>query len=123
VREKIVDYRAEEFYVLVDEGKLCGELSGIVPVEVIPMAEGVVRRELALLGALEAPVRMEGKKKFISDNGNLILHAKFGKIGDPAELEWGINEIPGVVDNGLFTKSASVAVVVGSASGTARVLE
>ena len=123
VREKIVDYRAKEFYVLVGEGKLCDELSGIVPVEAIPMAEGAVRRELAALGALEAPARMEGKMKFISDNGNPVLHAKFGKIGDPSELEWRINEIPGVVDNGLFTKGASVAVIVGSASGTARVLE
>lgn len=123
VREKIVDYRAKEFYVLVGEEKLCEELSGIVPVEVIPMAEEAVRRELAALGAPEAPARMDGRKKFASDNGNLILHAKFGGIEDPPELEWRINEIPGVVDNGLFTKSASVAVVVGSASGTARVLE
>ncbi len=123
VREKIVDYRATRFFVLVGENKLCDELSGIVPVEVVPLAEEAVRRDLAILGASEAPARMDGKKKFLSDNGNALLHAKFGKIEDPAELEWRINEIPGVVDNGLFTKNDAVSVIVGSTNGTARVLE
>lgn len=120
VREKIVDYRARKFYVMVGEGKLVEKLSGIVPVEVIPMAEEPVRRELIGLGARRAEARMDGKKKFVSDNGNTILHAEFGKIADPERMDANITKLPGVLESGLFV-SRNVTVVVGKKDGTAKV--
>lgn len=122
VREKIVDYRAGRFYVMVSESKLVPKLSGIVPVEVIPMSEEHVRRELLGLGALSAHTRMEGGKKFVSDNGNFIIDAKFLEISDPKALETDIMRLPGVVDNGIFT-SRNVVALVGSQSGACRRLD
>ena len=122
VREKIVDYRARRFYVLVGENKLVKQLSGIVPVEVIPMSEEHVRRELVGMGAKSAQTRMDNGKKFVSDNGNFILHADFPKIPDPKALETDIMRLPGVVDNGIFT-SRNVAIVVGKKDGTSKILE
>lgn len=122
VREKIVDYRAEKFVVMVGENKMARALSGIVPVEAIPLAEEAVRRELFALGAKSAATRMDGKKKFVSDNGNLIIHAEFGAIEEPKRMEEKLNWIPGVVDNGIFT-SQNVTVVVGNQDGTARIIE
>jgi ribose 5-phosphate isomerase A len=122
VREKIVDYRAEKFIVMVGENKMVESLCGIVPVEVIPLAEEAVRRELLALGAKAAPTRMEDGKKFVSDNGNFILHAEFGPLSDPKRMEERINWIPGVVDNGIFT-SQNVTVVVGRKDGSAQTIE
>lgn len=121
VREKIVDYRATKFYVMVGENKLVKQLSGIVPVEVIPLAEEPVRSELMGLGAKSAPARMDGAKKFISDNGNIILHADFPPISEPQKLERDIVRLPGVVDCGIFT-SKNAVVVAGKPDGTCRVL-
>ena len=122
VREKIVDYRARKFYVMVGEGKLVKRLSGIVPVEVMPIAEEPIRRELVGMGAKSAPTRMDGAEKFVSDNGNFILHADFPEMADPEKLERDIVKLPGVVDSGIFT-SKNAVVVVGKADGTGRVLE
>ncbi len=118
VREKIVDYRAKKFVVMVGENKLVRTLSGVVPVEVIPLAEEAVKRELLGMGAKKVEARRDRGKKFLSDNGNMILHAHFGKIFNPKGLEQEINAIPGVVDNGIFT-SKNVAVVVGRKDGSA----
>lgn len=122
VREKIVDYRATKFYVMVGENKLVKALSGIVPVEVIPLAEEPVRRELVGLGAKSANTRAEGKQKFVSDNGNTIIHAEFGDIGDPKRLEEDIVRLPGVVENGIFT-SRNAVIIAGKKDGKASVLE
>ncbi|MCX8194788.1 MAG: ribose-5-phosphate isomerase RpiA [Candidatus Micrarchaeota archaeon] len=111
VREKIVDYRAERFVVMVGPSKRVWSLSGIVPVEVIPLAEEAVRRDLALLGAKSALTRKAGKKKFVSDNGNLIIDAEFPEIKDAACLEDKINSIPGVVDNGIFAHKKPTVIV------------
>jgi ribose 5-phosphate isomerase A len=121
VREKIVDYRAMKFYVMVGEGKLVKKLSGIVPVEVIPLAGEPVRRELVGLGAKSAQARMDGGKKFISDNGNIILHADFPEISDPKKLDDDIVKLPGVLESGIFT-SRNVLVIAGKPDGTCRVL-
>jgi ribose 5-phosphate isomerase A len=121
VREKIVDYRARKFYVLVGENKMVKELSGIVPVEVIPLAEEPVRRELIGLGARTVANSMDGAKKFISDNGNIILHPDFQKISDPVALDGSIVKLPGVLESGIFT-SRNVAVLVGRKDGTSKVL-
>ncbi|MFA5929911.1 MAG: ribose-5-phosphate isomerase RpiA [Candidatus Micrarchaeia archaeon] len=122
VREKIVDYRARRFYVMVGENKLVKALSGIVPVETIPMSEEHVRRELVGMGAASAQTRMDGAEKFVSDNGNLILHAAFQKIPDPEWLDAQITRLPGVLESGIFT-SRNVTAVVGKPDGTGRLLE
>ena len=122
VREKIADYRAETLVIMVGPDKMATWLSGIVPVEVIPMAEKAVKRDLMeKLGALKIETRMNGRRKFVSDNSNLILHVEFGPIKNPPVLEQRINEIAGVVDNGLFTKKKPV-VIVGMTDGTARTI-
>jgi len=122
VREKIVDYRARRFYVMAGENKLVKRLSGVVPVEIIPMSEEHVRRELVGMGAASASTRMAGAKKFITDNGNVILHADFPEIKDPEWLDTQITKLPGVLESGIFT-SRNVAVVVGKQDGTSRMLE
>jgi len=121
VREKIVDYRADKFVVMVGENKMAPRLSGIVPVEVIPLAEEAVKRDLMKLGATRFETRMDGRRKFVSDNSNLILHAEFPKIKDPKRLENEINAIAGVVDNGLFTEKKPI-VIVGMENGGARTI-
>jgi ribose 5-phosphate isomerase A len=92
-----------------------------VPVEVIPLAERAVARDLAELGSTAVQARMEGKKKFMSDNGNLILHAVFPEIFEPDELEEGINRIAGVVDNGIFAQKKT-KIVVGKEDSASRAL-
>ena len=119
VREKIVDYRADKFVVMVGENKMVKRLAGIVPVEVIPLAEDAVKQDLVRLGAKRFETRMDGRRKFISDNSNLILHVEFGEISDPATLEDELNRIAGVVDNGLFTRKRPI-VIVGMQNGKAR---
>ena len=119
VREKIVDYRADKFVVMVGENKMVKKLAGIVPVEVIPLAEDAVKQDLVRLGAKRFETRMDGRRKFISDNSNLILHVEFGEISDPATLEDELNRIAGVVDNGLFTRKRPI-VIVGMQNGKAR---
>ncbi|MCX6770177.1 MAG: ribose-5-phosphate isomerase RpiA [Candidatus Micrarchaeota archaeon] len=122
VREKIVDMRARNFYVMVGENKLVSRLCGIVPVEVIPIVEKAAAHELSDMGAVEVELRQSGGKKFISDNGNVILHARFGAIANPSSLESKINGLPGVVDNGIFPRKKGFAAIVGSGRGDARVI-
>lgn len=121
VREKIVDYRAEKFVVMAGESKLVQKLSGIVPVEVIPLAEEAVRRDLLALGAKKVETRKEGAKKFITDNSNFMLHAEFGAIERPVHLEDEINSIAGVVDNGIFSQKKPL-VIAGREDGEIKIL-
>ncbi|MDD2943448.1 MAG: ribose 5-phosphate isomerase A [bacterium] len=105
--EKIVASRCSgTFLVLVTEDKLVKNLGEkfAVPLEIIPESLRLVERELYKLGAREILAR-EAKGKYgplTSDHGNLILDVRF--IGDCAGLEDTLNTIPGVVENGLFTK-------------------
>ena len=121
VREKIVDYRAGELVIMVGENKLVGRLTGTVPVEVIPLSEWAVKRDLIKLGAKKFETRMDGRRKFISDNSNLIVHAEFPEIDEPRWLEDAINRLAGVVDNGIFTGKRP-RVIVGDSKGRTRAL-
>ncbi|MEM6837205.1 MAG: ribose-5-phosphate isomerase RpiA [Cyanobacteria bacterium P01_C01_bin.120] len=114
-REKIVDGLAEEFIVVVDSSKLVDKLGSTfaLPVEVLPMAVAPVTRALTALGAtvdLRMGINKDGP--VITDQGNMVLDAKFVAITDPAEMEATINNIPGVLENGLFVGVAT-AVLVG----------
>lgn len=113
-REKVVDALAAEFIVVVDSGKLVDKLGStfLLPVEVIPMAVTPVMRSLAKLGG-KPELRMGIKKAgpVVTDQGNLVIDVKFDRIDNPAELESTINNIPGVLENGLFVGVADIILV------------
>ena len=112
-REKIVAAVAEKFICIVDATKYVEVLGKFpLPVEVIPMARAHVARELARLGG--TPVLREG---CITDNGNLIIDVKGLQILDPVDLETRLNQIVGVVTNGLFARRPADVCLLGTASG------
>ena len=112
-REKIVSAVAKKFICIVDSTKLVDVLGKFpLPVEVIPMACAHVSRELTRLGG--TPVIREG---FVTDNGNLILDVKGLQIVDPVDLETRINQIAGVVTNGLFACRPADVCLLGTSSG------
>ncbi len=83
-----------------------------MPLEVIPMARSYVARQLVLLGG--QPKLREG---FLTDNGNIILDVSGLKILNPVELETTLNNIAGVVTNGLFARRGADVLLLGTASG------
>jgi ribose 5-phosphate isomerase A len=101
VREKIVARIARRFLVMVDGSKLSRVLDKPVPVEMMPFAAAVAQQGLLELGGMPRWREVHGKR-YVTDNGNVILDVDFGKIDDPAQLGRHIAEIPGVVDHGLF---------------------
>lgn len=113
-REKLVDALAQEFIVVVDGGKLVDKLGStfLLPVEVIPMARTPVMAALEKLGG-KPTLRMGVKKagRVVTDQGNLVIDVKFEAIDNPGELEKTINNIPGVLENGLFVGVTDVVLV------------
>lgn len=104
-REKIVDYAARTFLVIVDESKLVEQLGDFpVPVEVLPGALNMVKEHLESMGGVPR-LRMAHMKDgpVISDNNNFILDVQFENIPHPVLLEKELNNIPGVLENGIFT--------------------
>ena len=97
-REKIVAAESDTFVCIVDDSKRVDVLGAFpLPIEIIPMAEGHVRRRLEALGG--RPRRREG---FVTDNGNLILDVEGLDLADPQAMERRLNDIVGTVCNGLF---------------------
>ncbi|MEB4590217.1 ribose-5-phosphate isomerase RpiA [Candidatus Thiothrix sp. Deng01] len=112
-REKIVAGASEKFVCIADDSKLVKVLGKFpLPVEVIPMAQALVAREMVKLGG--NPVLREG---FTTDNGNIILDILGMEIIDPVALENRINQIPGVVTNGLFAVRPADVLILGGADG------
>lgn len=112
-REKIVAAMAKEFICIVDGSKQVNRLGAFpLPIEVIPMARSYVARKLVALGG--QPQYREG---FLTDNGNIILDVHSLDISNPIELETTLNNIVGVVTNGLFAKRPADIVLVGEKSG------
>lgn len=112
-REKIVASVAETFICIVDESKLVPVLGRYpLPVEVIPMARSAVARRLIALGG--RPVYRAG---VITDNGNVILDVHDLVIDDPMALEQEINNLAGVVANGLFARRPADVLILGTPSG------
>ncbi len=113
-REKIVDSLATQFIVVVDSTKLVEKLGStfLLPVEVIPMAKTPVMKAIEKLGG-KPTLRMGVKKAgpVITDQGNFVIDVKFDNIENPAELEKTLNNIPGVLENGLFVGVADVILV------------
>ena len=113
-REKVVDALAEQFVVVVDGNKLVDRLGStfLLPVEVIPMAMTPVMRAIEKLGG-KPELRMGVKKAgpVITDQGNMVIDVKFDAIDNPAELEKTLNNIPGVLENGLFVGVADKVLI------------
>jgi ribose 5-phosphate isomerase A len=112
-REKIVAAVAKKFVCIADESKLVPVLGKFpLPVEVIPMARAYVARQMVKLGG--HPKLREG---FTTDNGNIVLDVWGLTIFNPVELESTINNITGVVANGLFARRGADVLLLGTKSG------
>ena len=112
-REKIVAAVAETFVCIADESKLVNVLGEFpLPVEVIPMARSYVARKLVGLGG-----EPEWRQDFMTDNGNLILDVYGLDIVDPKGLEQQINQLTGVVTNGLFAQRPADILFLGTTLG------
>lgn len=113
-REKIVDTLANQFIVVVDANKLVDRLGStfLLPVEVIPMAISPVMRAIEKLGG-KPELRMGIKKAgpVITDQGNMVIDVKFDSIDDPSGLEKTLNNIPGVLENGLFVGVTDLVLI------------
>lgn len=112
-REKIVAAVAEKFICIADKSKLVPVLGHFpLPVEVIPMARSHVARQLLKMGG--QPMLREG---FTTDNGNVILDVHGLNITQASELEKEINQITGVVTNGLFAVRRADVLLLGTPNG------
>ena len=117
-REKIIAAVADEFLCIADESKLVPILGKFpLPVEVIPMARSYVARQIVRLGG--DPVYREG---CVTDNGNHILDIYNLEILAPRELEQQLNQITGVVSNGLFANRGADRLILGTSSGIKTIL-
>ena len=115
VQEKLVAARAERFVVVVDSTKLVDRLNlgFLLPVEVLPGAWRQVQQQLSVMHG-SAELRMAQRKAgpVVTDQGNLVLDVRFeGGIADPVVLEMKLNNIPGVLENGLFVNLADEVLV------------
>jgi ribose 5-phosphate isomerase A len=112
-REKIVAAASKKFICIADSSKLVGMLGKFpLPVEVVPMAQSYVARQLVKLGG-----QPELRQGFVTDNGNIILDVKDLQIMNPVELETRINQIAGVVTNGLFAVRPADVLLLGTPEG------
>ncbi len=112
-REKIVAAASDRFVCIADDSKLVDTLGAFpLPIEVIPMARSYVAREIVKLGG--QPVLREG---FTTDNGNIILDVHHWQIEEPVKIETQLNQIVGVVTNGLFAADPADILLLGSDNG------
>lgn len=128
LREKIVAAASTRMIVIADETKLVETLGAFpLPIEINPFGQASTRLaierlagELGLSGPMKLRTRSD-ESLFMTDGGHLILDASFGRIPDADALASRLNQIPGVVEHGLFINLASLAIIAGPAG--ARVME
>lgn len=112
-REKIVAAVSKKFVCIIDETKLVDVLGTFpLPIEVIPMAQSYIAREIIRLGG--QPILRED---FTTDNGNIILDVHNLSILKPVELEQELNKLAGVVTNGLFAQRPADILLLASDNG------
>jgi ribose 5-phosphate isomerase A len=117
-REKIVAAASKKFICLCDASKLVDVLGKFpLPIEVIPMARSFIAREVVKLGG--QPKLREG---FTTDNGNIIIDVHGLQIMNPVELESILNELPGVVTNGLFARRGADVLLLGKPTGVQTII-
>jgi len=113
-REKIIAAASEKFVCIADQSKLVDVLGKFpLPVEVVPMSRSYVAREIVKMGG--QPVYREG---FITDNSNVILDVHGWDIMEPIKLEKDLNNVVGVVTNGLFAMRPADVLLLGAEDGT-----
>ncbi len=118
-REKIVAAVARKFVCIADQSKQVDVLGKFpLPVEVVPMARSYVAREIVKLGGQPA-----WRQGFTTDNGNLILDIHNMSIIKPMELEAALNQIVGVVSNGLFARRGADVLLLGAADGVKTIIK
>ncbi|MEM2948562.1 MAG: ribose 5-phosphate isomerase A [Candidatus Anstonellales archaeon] len=107
-REKVVGYSAEEFIIIVDSSKT--RKRSKVPIEVLPFAYPTVMRELEK-NKIPSSLRMSKTKlgPVVTDNGNFLLDANI-EIENAREMEKWLNSIPGIFENGIFTKFSKILI-------------
>lgn len=116
-REKIVAAASDKFICIADDSKLVGTLGAFpLPVEVIPMAKSYIARQIVKLGG--NPILRDG---VVTDNGNLIIDVHDLKIDNPVELERTLNQIAGVVTNGLFAQRGADVLLLGGDEGVTKI--
>lgn len=122
LREKIVAFASDSFYVMVDESKLVKQLGKrAVPVEIVPFAANLTLKHIKYLGG-EPVLRKSKGQLFISDNGNVIADCHFQEITDPAWLDVKLKMIPGVIETGLFLQRVITGIFIGHETGETRVI-
>ncbi len=118
-REKILATVAEQFICIVDDSKKVSILgTHPLPIEVIPMARGYVAREMVKMGG--DPEYRDG---FVTDNGNIILDVYNLEILEPLKMEQKINQIAGVVTNGIFAARGADKILMATKAGGVEVIE
>jgi ribose 5-phosphate isomerase A len=125
LREKVVAALSKREVIVVDRSKVVERLGVrfLLPVEVVPFARATVARKIAGLGATWTLRMREAREVYLTDNGNEILDCKFpGGIADAPKLERALDEIPGVVESGLFVGLAHL-LVLGDEEGRSEVRE
>ena len=112
-REKIIAYASDTFICMIDDSKFVKSLGNFpLPIEVIKMSQSLVAREMVKLGG--RPVLREN---FITDNGNIILDIHNLQISEPLKLEQAINNMPGVVANGIFAMRPANKLIIANNNG------
>jgi ribose 5-phosphate isomerase A len=111
LKEKLVDYRAQVLVILADMSKFVKKLTTVY-VEVHPLAIHSVSKELAVYGTstlrtVKGEGVQNGDQVFITESGNVIFDVEM-KVDDPVDMEKELNQIPGVMENGIFTKKCIV---------------
>jgi len=119
LKEKIVAASAKQFIVLVDHTKQVPVLGGSfpLPIEIIPFGWGSTAREIERLTKSRVVLRERNGAPFKTEAGNLIVDVHLASIEQPADLEIALNQIPGIVETGLFVGRTDI-LIVGKASGT-----
>lgn len=129
LQEKVVAAASDRMIVISDPGKRVSRLGAFpLPVEVLMFGQKSSERHLARVladvghGGCRITQRMAGGQPFVSDEGNAILDLHLGAISDARALSVALNQIPGVVENGLFVGMADL-VVIGNPDGTTDLIE
>ncbi len=124
LQEKIVATASDQMIVITDAAKEVKTLGSFpLPIEVVPFGwratKALVEELLASVDVMgrQSSLRMNGTQPFVTDEGNYILDLALGRIGNPRQLSLVLNQVPGVVENGLFVDIADI-VIIGHADGT-----
>jgi len=123
-REKIIASMAKQFICICDSSKQVPILGNFaLPVEIIPLAQGIVTRELEKLGGqVSLRLAKAAQEPFVTDNGGWILDIAGLQITDPKRMESQLNQIAGVITVGLFAKEKANILLVSHAAGVERII-